>query len=78
MAYLTIEFTGRISANDDQIRDAVERANDIFRAAGKTADEAYNENTASIDANGETSELWSKADFEATKDMGEGAALAYL
>lgn len=77
MAYLTVEFTGRITANDEEIRAAVERANQIFADAGVSAEKAHQDNMASVENDGEQTALWSAADFAATKDMGEGALLAW-
>jgi hypothetical protein len=66
-----------ITANDDQIRDAVERANRVFADAGITPEQAYQDNITSIEKDGSQTEVWSKADLEATRDMGEGALLAW-
>jgi hypothetical protein len=77
MAYLTIEFSGRITANDDEIRDGVERAKDVFRKAGKSPDDAWRENMKLADESGHFTDLWTQADYAATKDMGEGATLSY-
>lgn len=78
MAYLTIEFTGRFTANDEEIRDAVARANEVFRKAGTTAEKAWAETSRLAEETGYMTDLWTAADYAATKSMGEAAHLAWL
>lgn len=77
MAYLTIEFTGRITASDSEIRVAVSQAQAIFAAAGKSPEAAYCANVRAIQRTGYDSNLWTRANYEATKNMGAGASLAW-
>jgi hypothetical protein len=73
--HLTIEFTGRITTNDDEIRAACAKARAVIEAAGKTVADAWYENQAVLHEDMHMSELWSKAEYAATADMGEGASL---
>lgn len=77
MAYLTIEFTGRITANDDEIRYGVERANAVFAEAGTDAEAAHTANMAQIEETGYATDVWTAAEYVATLGMGEGASLAW-
>ncbi|MEP9368670.1 hypothetical protein [Xanthobacter sp. VNH20] len=74
---LDIEFTGRITANDSEVTEAIYRALEVFSAAGVTPEQAAAENAASLEDNYTLSELWKQADYEACKDMGDGAALVW-
>ncbi|MEH0076048.1 hypothetical protein V6L76_17285 [Pannonibacter sp. Pt2] len=74
---LNIEFTGRITADDDEIRDAIARATAVFLEAGVSPEAAAAENDARIEQFAETTQLWSRADYAATAEMGEGASLVW-
>jgi hypothetical protein len=74
---LNIEFTGQITANDNEIRAAIARAEAVFAAAGITPEAAAAENEARIEEAAETTQLWSQADYAATSDMVEGAQLVW-
>lgn len=72
---LTIEFTGSATANDAEIREGCDRARQVIAAAGKTIEQAWAENQVSLETRMETSELWAKAEYAATAEMGEGSSL---
>jgi len=73
--YLTIEFTGRITANDAEIAKRCQNAADMIAASGATLKAAWEENLASIEDKMRMSDLWSKAELAATDGLGEHTSL---
>lgn len=74
---LIIEFTGQITATDEEISEAIFRAESVFAQMNRTPEEAAEDNFKSIAQTEMASELWSQADYAAKKNMGEGAQLVW-
>lgn len=74
---LNIEFTNQITATDEEIREAIARAEAVLAEAGFTPEAAAAENAAHLEHTCETTQLWAQADYAATKNMGEGAQLVW-
>ena len=74
-AYLTIEFTGRITADDAEIAARCQKAADMISASGSTVEDAWAQNLASIEDKMQISDLWSRAELAATDGLGEHTSL---
>jgi len=75
MSYLTIEFTGRITADDAEIAERCQKAAEVIAAAGMTVEAAWSANLASIEDHMQISDLWSRAELAATDGLGEHTSL---